>query len=135
MSSKPRIDQSPCCTALVRPSRRRETTSPSTAVTRLVSVASSIARRQRRSLSAHVVEEMEPGESLDEGPRHLARPAGPDHAGQELLGFVLGEPGEVLVPGVGPAPLLRRVAWQVARVDLQDQPALGGETIGPVLPG
>ena len=34
------------------------------------------ARRKRRGLSAYVVEEMEPGESLDEGPRHLARPAG-----------------------------------------------------------
>ena len=75
---------------------------------------------------------MEPGESLDEGPRHLARPAGLDLAGQELPGLLLGEPGEVLVPGVGPPPLLRRVARQVARVDLQDEPALGEESIGPV---
>ena len=37
-------------------------------------------RRERRSLSTHVVEEMEPGESLDEGPRHLARLAGLDLA-------------------------------------------------------
>ena len=67
------------------------------------------ARRERRSLSAHVVEEMEPGESLDEGPRHLVRPAGLDFAGQELPCLILGKPGKVLVPSTGPAPVLRRV--------------------------
>src|SRR5262249_60714829 len=66
------------------------------------------ARRKRRSLAAHVVEEMEPGESLDKGPRHLVRPAGLDFPGHELPGLIPGKPGEVLVPGVGPAPLLRR---------------------------
>ena len=75
---------------------------------------------------------MEPGEPLDEGPGHLVRPAGLDFGGQELPRLLPGEPGEVLVPGVGPATLLGRVAGQVARVDLQDEPALGEEPVGPV---
>ena len=91
------------------------------------------ARGERRSLTAHVVEEMEPGESLDEGPRYLARPAGPDLAcrpGSRSASSLVNQAKSWFQASAQPPCC----GWsrQVAVVDLQDQPALGDESIGPV---
>ena len=89
-------------------------------------------RRKRSRLSSHVVDEVHPSQTLDKSPRHFVRFTDVKILRDELACFVRFEPGKVLIPGICPATLLRRIARQVARLHAEHEPAFRVKTVSTV---